>query len=88
MWVKEPGFGFRLVPRELVLEDDRAEDLYSPEAYERVLYDCIVGDQTRFVSGEEVLAAWSFITPLLESFKELPLTVYEKGVVPGSNSIT
>lgn len=86
MWVKEPGFGFRLVPRELVLENYKTEDLYSPEAYERVLYDCIVGDQTRFVSGEEVLAAWSFMTPVLESFKELSLTMYEKGSVPGSTS--
>jgi glucose-6-phosphate 1-dehydrogenase len=79
MWVKEPGFGFKLQERELVLASQEGEIFRSPEAYERVLFDCIVGDQTRFVSGEEVVAAWNFITPILESFKNIPLHEYEKG---------
>jgi glucose-6-phosphate 1-dehydrogenase len=79
MWVKEPGFEFRLHERELILAKQEAEIYHSPEAYERVLYDCIVGDQTRFVSGDEVLAAWNFITPILESFHTLPLHEYPKG---------
>ncbi len=81
MWVKEPGFAFKLQERELVLASHQGEVFRSPEAYERVLYDCIVGDQTRFVSGAEVVAAWNFITPILESFKELPLHEYPKGSV-------
>ena len=79
MWVKEPGFGFKLHERELVLASHEGEVFRSPEAYERVLYDCIVGDQTRFVSGAEVVAAWNFITPILESFKDIPLYEYPKG---------
>jgi glucose-6-phosphate 1-dehydrogenase len=79
MWVKEPGFGFVLYERKLMLASYEGERYRSPEAYERVLYDCIVGDQTRFVSGPEVVAAWKFITPILESFKKLPLHEYEKG---------
>lgn len=79
MWVKEPGFGFVLHERKLVLASNEGERYRSPEAYERVLYDCIVGDQTRFVSGPEVIAAWKFITPILESFKQLPLHQYNKG---------
>ncbi len=82
MWVKEPGFGFVLRERELTLTEEQGGGFRSPEAYERVLYDCIVGDQTRFVSGEEVVAAWEFITPILESFKNLPLHVYEPGSEP------
>lgn len=79
MWVKEPGFDFKLHERELVLAEEEGEVFRSPEAYERVLYDCIVGDQTRFVSGAEVSASWKFITPILESFANLPLHEYEKG---------
>ena len=79
MWVKEPGFQFKLHERELVLTKQHGEVFRSPEAYERVLHDCIIGDQTRFVSGEEVEAAWSFITPILDSFKNLPLHEYKKG---------
>jgi len=79
MWVKEPGFEFKLQERELVLASHEGEVFRSPEAYERVLHDCIVGDQTRFVSGAEVVAAWNFITPILESFKNISLHKYQKG---------
>ena len=79
MWVKKPEFGFTLTPQSLVLMNDEGEEFRSPEAYERVLYDCIVGDQTRFVSGAEVRASWNFITPILDSFHTLPLHTYPKG---------
>lgn len=79
MWVKAPGFDFKLHERELVLASQEGEVFRSPEAYERVLYDCIIGDQTRFVSGAEVAAAWNFITPILKSFKNIPLHEYPKG---------
>lgn len=78
LWVKKPGFTTELEERELVLSESTAEDAYSPEAYERVLYDCIIGDQTRFVSGAEVMAAWRFITPLLNDTPG-PLKIYEPG---------
>lgn len=85
VWVKKPGFAFALEERVLELTRSEGEDAYSPEAYERVLYDCIAGDQTRFVSGDEVMAAWKFITPLLET-ASVPLTLYEAGTAgPGYN---
>ncbi len=82
MWIKEPGFKFKLHERELVLTENAGEKFRSPEAYERVLYDCIIGDQTRFVSGDEVVAEWNFITPILEAFKTAPLHQYEIGTLP------
>jgi glucose-6-phosphate 1-dehydrogenase len=75
---KQPGFGFTLTENELVLATAPESGSVSPEAYERVLYDCIVGDQTRFVSSEEVAAAWRFITPLLQSGDEV-LALYPVG---------
>jgi glucose-6-phosphate 1-dehydrogenase len=79
MWTKAPGFAFALREQELTLVADTAAEAASPEAYERVLFDCIAGDQTRFVSGVEVELAWQFITPILEQFKTLPLYTYEPG---------
>jgi glucose-6-phosphate 1-dehydrogenase len=78
VWVKKPGFAFSLEERKLDLVHYEAVDTYSPEAYERVLYDCISGDQTRFVSGDEVMAAWKFITPLLRE-TDIKLEIYEPG---------
>ena len=86
MWVKEPGFKFKLQPRELILAKSEGESFRSPEAYERVLYDCIIGDQTRFVSGPEVIASWNFITPILNEFKSLPLYGYRPGELPLFNN--
>ena len=80
LWVKKPGFKFILEPRILELtKPDNTGDTRSPEAYERVLFDCIIGDQTRFVSSSEVKAAWEFITPILEDFKNIPLQKYTPG---------
>jgi glucose-6-phosphate 1-dehydrogenase len=87
MWIKKPGFGYTLEKRDLVLTQNAGEAFRSPEAYERVLYDCIIGDQTRFVSGEEVAAAWNFITPILHAFPLLPLHTYKRGSRgPGDNN--
>ena len=85
MWMKQPGFGFTLQKEELILVSTPVVDTYSPEAYERVFFDCIAGDQTRFVSGKEVAAAWQFITPILEQFATLPMFEYEKGSIGPTN---
>lgn len=79
MWTKAPGFEFALREQELTLVASSKQESTSPEAYERVLFDCITGDQTRFVSGDEVELAWQFITPILEQFKQLPLNTYPPG---------
>lgn len=49
-----------------------AFDVGSPEAYERLLYDCMAGDNTLFVGIEEVLASWRLFTPVLELWAQQP----------------
>ncbi len=53
-----------------------------PEAYERLLLDCLVGDATLFTRSDEVLTAWEFTEDILkvwqqEKVKNLP--IYEAG---------
>ncbi|MBA3603032.1 MAG: glucose-6-phosphate dehydrogenase [Parachlamydiaceae bacterium] len=43
-----------------------------PEAYERLLYDCMIGDNTLFARADEVMASWRLLTPLLEKWNEEP----------------
>ena len=45
-----------------------------PEAYERLLLDCIQGDQTLFTRHDEVLEQWRFVTKILESWEANPVT--------------
>jgi glucose-6-phosphate 1-dehydrogenase len=53
-----------------------------PEAYERLLLDCMMGDATLFTRSDEVLAAWRFTTAMLDAWKDRTprnLPVYEAG---------
>lgn len=79
LWTRKPGFEFSLHDQDLILTKSAEDSFYSPEAYEHVLYDALLGDQTRFVSSEEIDLAWQFITPLLKKFKKQPLIIYPQG---------
>lgn len=58
-----------------------AFDKTPPEAYERLLLDCMRGDPTLFARRDEVEFSWEFVDPLLEAFhsENLPLTTYGRG---------
>ena len=43
-----------------------------PDSYERLLLDCMLGDQTLFMRQDGVEASWSLITPVLKAWKEDP----------------
>ena len=45
----------------------------SSDAYERLLLDCMMGDQTLFTRADEVEAAWQVVTPALSAFGILRL---------------
>ncbi len=79
-FVKTPGFGMKVDPKTLKFKysDSHAPDAL-PEAYERVLYDAIMGDQTLFTSTDEVMQAWKFITGIVNLWGNLPLAIYKKG---------
>lgn len=44
----------------------------SPEAYEKLIYDSVQGDNSLFVPFEEQQAAWRLLTPVLEYWKMHP----------------
>lgn len=43
-----------------------------PEAYERLIWDCILGDSTLFARADEVSHSWDLFTPLLEYWASHP----------------
>jgi glucose-6-phosphate 1-dehydrogenase len=52
----------------------------APEAYERLLLDCILGDATLFTREDEVEASWKLMDPILQGWKEHPkVSPYESG---------
>lgn len=72
--IKEPGpGGMRLVdvPLDMTFADalgPDAEDV--PDAYERLIMDVIRGNQTLFMRGDEVEAAWAWTDPIIEGWTE------------------
>jgi glucose-6-phosphate 1-dehydrogenase len=53
----------------------------TPEAYERLLLDAMVGDPTLFIRTDEVDQAWRIVDPVLESWArgQPPVSGYAAG---------
>ena len=41
-----------------------------PEAYERLILDCMAGDSTLFAREDEVFSSWNLFTPLLQHWSK------------------
>jgi glucose-6-phosphate 1-dehydrogenase len=71
--IKEPGpGGMRLVDVPLDMsfaEALGAESADVPDAYERLIMDVIRGNQTLFMRGDEVEAAWAWTDPLINGWE-------------------
>src|SRR5438445_511651 len=52
-----------------------------PEAYERLLLDCMIGDPTLFTRADEVETAWKLIDPIEAAWRDdhPPLHIYDSG---------
>jgi glucose-6-phosphate 1-dehydrogenase len=67
---KTPGPHVDVHPVQMNFQYDRAFGHASPEAYERLLLDVIVGDATLFMRRDSVEASWRWIGPILDRWAE------------------
>ncbi len=91
--IKEPGpGGMRLVdvPLDMTFADALGPDAADvPDAYERLIMDVIRGNQTLFMRGDEVEAAWAWTDPIIkgwESRNDVP-KLYEPGSAGPDDSL-
>ncbi|RME94784.1 MAG: glucose-6-phosphate dehydrogenase [Bacteroidetes bacterium] len=79
--MKIPGQGFRVKDVDMDFHYAELTDTEVPEAYERLLLDCMRGDATLYSLGDSVEAAWRFIDPILEAWQDdyIPLYSYPAG---------
>ena len=66
---KVPGLETRVQPVKLHFRYATTFGSNTPEAYERLIVDAIVGDSTLFIRGDETEASWKLVTPLLENWE-------------------
>lgn len=82
---KDPGpggFRLRAIPLDMTFAEGRDSNWRMPDAYERLLMDVVRGNQTLFMRGDEVEAAWRWIDPIIEAWEASGLR--PEGYDPGS----
>ena len=80
--MKVPGAGFNVQNVNMDFHYKDLTDSYIPEAYQRLLLDCMEGDSTLYARGDAVEAAWEFVNPILkvwQSDPDIPLHGYPAG---------
>ena len=71
MMTKSPGpGGLRLLPTDLDISFEQAFGTRYPDAYERLLMDCVRGNPTLFMRRDEVEAAWTWVEPIIDAWEE------------------
>jgi glucose-6-phosphate 1-dehydrogenase len=66
---KRPGTYLRLSPVDMRFRYREAFKTSPPEAYETLLYDVMMNDATLFMRADQVEAAWSILTPILDGWE-------------------
>src|SRR5258708_15720900 len=67
---KVPSAGLRIRSVTMDFQYMTAFLVETPEAYERLLLDCMIGDPTLFTRADEVEAAWRLIDPIEAAWRD------------------
>ncbi len=69
---KQPGAQMHLRPVDMRFSYEETFRQASPDAYETLLWDAMRNDATLFIRADQVEAAWSLLTPVLEVWASVP----------------
>jgi glucose-6-phosphate 1-dehydrogenase len=67
---KVPGLGLAIRPVTMDFTYGTAFSTDAPEAYETLILDAMLGDQSLFTRADEVEAAWAIVTPIHDAWVE------------------
>lgn len=79
---KVPGHDISIRPVKMDFQYGASFGTAPPEAYERLLLDCMLGDPTLFIRGDVAEDAWKLVMPILEVWNNDPaprIPGYESG---------
>jgi glucose-6-phosphate 1-dehydrogenase len=69
---KVPGLGLDVRTVNMDFAYDTSFVVDSPDAYETLILDALLGDASLFTRADEVEAAWSVVTPIINRWAEMP----------------
>jgi glucose-6-phosphate 1-dehydrogenase len=75
---KVPGHAFRVQKASMDFSYESFEE-QSPDAYERVILDALIGDPTLFIRADEVGRSWRIVDPVMRFWAadERPIPLYQ-----------
>ncbi|ETK10849.1 glucose-6-phosphate 1-dehydrogenase [Tannerella sp. oral taxon BU063 isolate Cell 6/7/9] len=80
--MKVPGAGFHVDQVSMDFHYSSLGEKHIPDAYERLLSDCMMGDATLYQRGDAVEATWQYVQPILDAWASdptIPLYGYPAG---------
>ena len=78
--MKMPGMGYRVQNVQMEFKYSDLADTKIPEAYERLLLDCMLGDSTLYPRADALKLSWKFVDPILNAWKNdetIPVYQYD-----------
>ncbi len=76
--MKAPGQGLVIKPAQLSFDYQDAFAHPSPDAYQRLLQDVVVGDQSLFIRSDEVEECWRWADSLRTAMQAAPVRTYAR----------
>lgn len=70
--MKLPGAGYSIKNVNLDFHYSELANIRVPAAYERLLYDCMIGDSTLYSRADAVETAWKFVMPIQNAWRSNP----------------
>ncbi|KYC95143.1 glucose-6-phosphate dehydrogenase [Heyndrickxia sporothermodurans] len=67
---KKSGQNMQTNPVKLNFSNEGSNGINTPEAYEKLLYDCLHGDATNFTHWDEVALSWKFVDKISEVWEQ------------------
>jgi glucose-6-phosphate 1-dehydrogenase len=67
---KVPGLETRTQPVKMYFRYSTTFGSNTPEAYERLILDCMISDSTLFIRGDETETSWKLYSPILDFWAE------------------
>ncbi|MCM3022842.1 glucose-6-phosphate dehydrogenase [Heyndrickxia ginsengihumi] len=80
---KKAGQNMETTPVQLSFASSSMEGINTPEAYEKLIYDCLHGDATNFTHWDEVALSWNFVDKISNVWEEKKMEFpnYEAGTM-------
>lgn len=74
--MKVPGSGYEVKNVNMDFHYSQLEGTYVPDAYERLILDCMIGDSSLYIRGDALEQTWKFVQPIIDYCKSDDATLY------------